>query len=215
MPGNNVTILVVDARNHVRTAIVYALASQSEPKLVVTAQNYAEAEEQAAQLCPDIVWLEMNIGQADGIAEIRRLKNLSPNSRILAIADEEEEQEAFAAIMAGAQGYRSLGAIDPGEIASLVQVLTRDEYILHPGLLLHLMRRLRATALGESGKDPGSSAIQFGWEFNKLALLTARERQIFQSIGQGQSESDIAGSLHISQKSVRRHVRSILNKLDL
>jgi DNA-binding NarL/FixJ family response regulator len=49
----------------------------------------------------------MNSGHSDGIAEIRRLKKLSPASRIMAIADEQDEQEAFAAIMAGAQGYRS------------------------------------------------------------------------------------------------------------
>lgn len=211
MQVNNITVLVVDSRNHISIAIGQMLTPQPPIKLVVTVQNYAEAEEQAAQLCPDIIWLEMNTEQSNGIAEIRRLKNLSPNSRIIAIADEEEEQEAYAAIMAGAQGYGSLGDITPDEITSMVQMLCRDEFILHPKLLLNLMQRLRATALGEFG----SPALQLNGKFNKLAQLTTRERVIFQSIGQGQSENDIARSLHITQNAVRRHVRSILNKLSL
>jgi DNA-binding NarL/FixJ family response regulator len=103
----DMTVLVVDVHGLVRTTISQGLTSQPAIKLVITTQNYAEAEKQTEQLSPDIIWLEMYSGHSDGIAEIRRLKKLSPASRIMAIADEQDEQEAFAAIMAGAQGYRS------------------------------------------------------------------------------------------------------------
>lgn len=56
----------------------------------------------------------------EGIAEIGRLRKLSPESRIMALSDTEDEQEAFTAIMAGAQGYRSKQDIDPSEIMLLV-----------------------------------------------------------------------------------------------
>lgn len=141
------TVLVVDVHNLVRTTISQVLTSQPAVKLVITTQNYAESEKQTVQRSPDIIWLEMNIGHSDGIAEIRRLKKLSPASHIMAIADEQDEQEAFAAIMAGAQGYRSKQEIDPDEIISIIQRLCRDEFVLRPGLLTHLMQRFRAAVM--------------------------------------------------------------------
>ena len=90
----DMTVLVVDVHGLVRTTISQGLTSQPAIKLVITTQNYAEAEKQTEQLSPDIIWLEMNSGHSDGIAEIRRLKKLSPASRIMAIADEQDEQEA-------------------------------------------------------------------------------------------------------------------------
>lgn len=202
----NITVLVVDAHAHIRAAVNRALTSQPAIKLVVTAQDYTEAEKQTAQLLPDIIFLEMNIGRSDGIAEIHRLKKLSPASRIMAIADEEDEQEAFAAIIAGAQGYRSTQDIDPDEILSRIQMLCRDEFVLRPRLLIRLMQRLRAVVLGGSENASGSRRLQFGKEFNELAQLTAREREILQLISKGYCDRDIAKRLHISEKTVQKHV---------
>ena len=208
-------VLVADTSDHIRTMISRALTSQPAIKLVVTAQNNTEAEKQTAQLFPNIIWLEMSIGQSDGIAEIYRLKKLSPASRILAIADEEDEQQAFAAIMAGAQGYRSKKDIGPDEIISIIKMLLHGEFVLHPALLIRLMQRLRATALGGSEHISGSDALQFSREFNALAQLTAREREIFQLISQGYRDRDIARSLHISKKTVLKHVQNIMSKLGI
>ena len=213
MRMTKITVLVADARAHIRTAISQALSSQPATKLVVTAQDYAEAEQQAARLFPDIIWLEMNAGYPDGIAEIRRLKKISPASRIMAIADEEDEQEAFAAILAGAQGYCSTQDLDPDEIVSRVQMLCRDEFVLRPILLMRLMQRLRAAALWGSEKAPASRTPQISQEFSGLARLTAREREILELISQGHCDRDIARSLHISEKAVQKHVQSIMRKL--
>jgi chemotaxis response regulator CheB len=82
-----VSVLVVDDHALIRAAISQVLTSQPEVKLVVTAQDYTRAEEQAAQLFPDIIWLDMRIADADGVGEIRRLRKISPDSRLIALAD--------------------------------------------------------------------------------------------------------------------------------
>src|SRR5437763_9285212 len=104
---NSVSILVIDDHALVRAAIAQALNSRPEVKNVVMAKNYVEAEANASRSHPDIICLDMQIDQCDSIAEISRLRKLYPDSRILALTDVEDEQEAFAAIMTGAQGYRS------------------------------------------------------------------------------------------------------------
>lgn len=210
-----ITILVVDDHALVRSAIRHSLISQPEVKLVVTAHNYAEAEEQAVKLSPDIIWLDMHISHYDSIAEIRSLRKCSPDSRIIALDDVEDEEKAFAAIMAGAQGYRSKQDVDPGEIMSMISMICRDEYVLRPVLLTRLMQRLRDVAMPLWGSENTSGCRTFlrKAEFNGLMHLTTREREVLQLISQGYRDRDIAEGLHIAEKTVQKHVQNILSKL--
>jgi DNA-binding NarL/FixJ family response regulator len=146
LPGP-LTVLIVDDHALVRSAIGQVLAAQSEIEHIIMARNYADAEEQTAQLHPDIIWLDLHIANADSSAEIERLKKLSPASRIIALADIEDEQEAFAAIMAGAHGYRSKQDVHQDEIMPIIRRLCRNELILCTKLVIPLIRRLRAAAL--------------------------------------------------------------------
>src|SRR5712692_1715409 len=129
LPMRSITVLVVDDHALVRAAISQVLSSQPEIKHVVAVQDYPKAEEQVAKLYPDIILLDMHIARSDSIAEIRRLRKLSPDSRIMALADIKDEQEAFAAIMAGAQGYLSKEDVDPDDIMTMIQMLYRDELV--------------------------------------------------------------------------------------
>jgi DNA-binding NarL/FixJ family response regulator len=215
LPRRSITVLVVDDHALVRAAISQVLSSQPEIKCVVASQDYAKAEEQVAKLYPDIILLDMHIAHGDSIEEIRRLRKLSPDSRIMALADVENEREAFAAIMAGAQGYLSKQDVDPGDIIIMIQMLCRSELVLRPVLLMRLVQRLRAAALplwgseiGLSNRGRGSNAMLTG-----LVELTTREREILQLISQGYRDREIAGGLHLSEKTVQKHVQSILSKL--
>lgn len=213
-PGS-ITILVVDDHALIRSAISQALSQQAQVRLVATASDYVGAEEQLTQLRPELIWLDLHIASSHGIAEIPRLRRVAPNLRILALADEENEEEAFAAIMAGAQGYRSKQDVDADEIMEMISRLCRGEFILRPTLLARLLQRLRAAALplwgSENARGPGAHTVKN--HFDGLTQLTTREREILQLISQGYRDRDIAEGLHISEKTVQKHVQSILNKL--
>jgi DNA-binding NarL/FixJ family response regulator len=215
LPFRPVMVMVVDAHALVRSAMSQVLNSQSEIKLVVTVHDYTEAKELATQQHPDVIWLDMHIAHKNGIAEIRRLRQIAPAAHILAISDEEDEQESFEAIMAGAQGYCSKQDVDADDIMGIIRMLCRDEFVLSPGLLARLMQRLRAAAmpLWGSGNDLGSHGLLRHGKFDGLTQLTTREREILQLISQGCRDRDIAEGLHISEKTVQKHVQSILSKL--
>jgi|SRR6266516_6507702 len=210
-----VSVLVVDDHALIRAAISQILTPQSEVKLVAAAQNYTEAEALTAKLHPDIIWLDMHVSQGDSIAEIHRLRKLSPDSCIMALADVEDEQEGFAAIMAGAQGYRSKQDVNSEDIMAMIQAIYRGEFVLRPELLTRLMQRLRAAAMPLWGSEngPGNRALLRSGKSNPLAYLTEREREVLQLISQGFRDREIAQGLHISEKTVQKHVQSILGKL--
>ncbi len=210
-----ITVLIVDDHPLVRSAISQALTSQSEVERVVMAQNYTEAEAQVARAYPDIIWLDLHMARGNSSEEISRLRQLTPASRILALADVEDEQEAFAAIMAGAQGYRSKQDVDLGEIMTIIHKLCRGEFVLRPELLTRLMQRLRMAALPlwESENGLGHHPLGGTSASTVLAQLTLREREILLLISQGNRDREVAARLHISQKTVQKHVQSILSKL--
>lgn len=210
-----ITVLIVDDHALVRSAISLVLAPRPEIQLVVVAQNYIEAEAQASKHNPDVIWLDLHIARFDGIAEIYRLRKLAPTTSIIALADVEEEQEAFAAIMAGAQGYCSKQDINPDDVPEMIDAVHRGQFVLRSELLTHLMQRLRAAAMPLWGSEnrSGTRALLRDAEYNGLTQLTAREREILQLISQGYRDRDIAEGLHISEKTVQKHVQSILNKL--
>jgi len=214
LPGP-LTILIVDDHALVRSALSQVLTSQPEVKRILMAVDYAEAEQQTARLQPQIIWLDLHIAHADSSAEISRLRQLAPACRIMALTDVEDEQEAFATIMAGAQGYGSKEDVGPEEVMPMIHRLCRDEFVLPPRLVTYLMQRLRTAALPlwDSDKTPGRHPLIRSATSMGLAQLTAREREILQLISQGYRDREIAGGLHISEKTVQKHVQSILSKL--
>ncbi len=179
------------------------------------AQDYTEAEAQITRAHPDIIWLDLHMARSESIAEISRMRRLVPAARIMALADVEDEQEAFDTIMAGAQGYRSQQDVDLAEIMTIIHQLCRGEFVLRPELLTRLMQRLRAATLllWESENGSGRRPSLFAAASKGLAQLTLREREILQLISQGNRDREIAAGLHISERTVQKHVRSILSKL--
>ncbi len=215
LPMRSITVLIVDDHALIRWAVSQSLTSQGEIRLVVTAKNYTEAEEQVAKLFPNIIWLDMHIDHSDSIEEVRHLRKLAPASRIMALTDEEDEQEAFAAIMAGVQGYRSKQDLDSSEIMTIIHMICRGEFVLSTALMPRLMQHLRAAALPlwESENGSGSRTLSRNTELNGLSQLTTRQREILQLISRGYRDRDIAKELHISENTVQKHVMNILDKL--
>jgi DNA-binding NarL/FixJ family response regulator len=209
------TILIVDDHPLIRSIMCQVLTGQSEVKRVLLAGSYAEAEQHTAHLCPEMIWLDLHIAGSDGLAEISHLRHLLPASCIMALTDVEDEQEAFAVIMAGAQGYRSKEDVGPEEILPIMHRLCRQEFELPPRLLVYLLQRLRAAALPlwESGNASARYLLRCNGVCPELAALTAREREILQSLYQGFRDREIAQELSISEKTVQKHVQSILSKL--
>ena len=209
------SILVVDDHALVCIAIQSMLTKHPDIKQVVTARNYGEAEAQAKKIQPDVIWLDIHVAESDGIEEIHRLKKLSPDARILVLADTENEQEALAAILAGAQGYRSQQDIDPEEIFTMIDTLYRDEFVLHPRLISYMLYHLRAVAIPTWNQHKRTiyQRSPHDTENDALAQLTARECEILKFISLGYRDRDIAKSLYISEKTVQKHVQSVLGKL--
>jgi DNA-binding NarL/FixJ family response regulator len=140
----------------------------------------------------------------DGIQATSRIRECSPNSRVLILTSFGEEEKVLPAIRAGAQGYL-LKDIPPDELVHAI----REAYLGRVQLHQEVARKLMSAVATQEEVSENRTAT------GSDNRLTAREQDVLHLISEGLSNRDIADKMYISEKTVKTHVSSILSKLHL
>jgi NarL family two-component system response regulator LiaR len=212
-PGRAIRVLIVDDHAVVRQGLRTFLELQDDVshgdlsalpiEVVGEASNGVEAVDLARRLQPDVVLLDLVMPGMDGIEATPRIVEESPGSRVLILTSFGDEDKVFPAIRAGAQGYL-LKDIAPNDLVQAVRAVYLDQVQLHPEVARTLMSAVAAK------EEPAAVP--------RAALpddLTERELEVLRLIASGLNNREIAGTLVISDKTVKSHVSSILGKLHL
>jgi DNA-binding NarL/FixJ family response regulator len=185
-----IRILVVDDHPVVRDGLVLILSTQADFSVVGQAESGRKALELAPTLNPDVVLLDLEMPEMDGVQVLQELRILYPQVRVLVFTAFDTDERILGAIQAGAQGYMLKGA-------------ARDE----------LFRAIRTIHAGGSLIQPLVEAK--GDEQSGLPeKLTLRELEVLQRMAQGFQNKEIALQLNISERTVKFHVSAILRKLN-
>ena len=196
---DRISVLIVDDHAVLRYGLKSLLDLQEEIELVGEAANGQEAVEQVRQLVPDVVLMDLAMPEMDGIEATRRIRALSPSTKIVVLTSFRDDENVFSAIKAGAMGYL-LKNIGPADLVKAIVAAYHGETQLHPEIAKQLM--------DEFILKPTQPATPIG-------ELTGRELAVLRLVAQGQRNRDIAQNLVISEKTVKTHVSNILSKLHL
>ena len=193
-------ILIVDDHPIVREGLRMRISSQNDMEVCGEAANTAEALAWARKDPPDLVTVDISLGDDSGLDLILRLKAQGCGSKILVLSAHDDMLYAERALKAGANGY-----IGKGEAQSNILIALR--LVLDGGCYLspELNRQLISRALGVAG--PAASS--------PVDALSNRELQVFQMIGRGLSSKAIAAQLHLSPNTIESHREKIKIKLSL
>ncbi len=197
-PRDRVRILIVDDHAVVRQGLITFLELQDEIEVVGEASNGKEAIQRVKELEPDVVLMDLVMPIMDGLTAIKEIKLMRPETEILALTSFADDEKVFTAIRSGATGYL-LKDVQPHELVKSVLAADRGEVQLHPEVAKKLMHEVVAPAK----------------EADSLDELTEREREVLGLLGHGMSNKEIAYKISVSEKTVKAHVSSILNKLNL
>lgn len=192
-----ITVLIVDDHALVRQGLRTFLELHDDIEVVGEASNGAEAVEQTRQLLPEVVLMDLVMPEMDGIAATRQIRDLSPDTKVIALTSFSGDDKVFPAIKAGASGYL-LKDVSPSDLVDAVRATHRGETQLHPDIARKLMDQV-AHRTEEPTPDE----------------LTERELEVLRLIAGGLSNREIAKELVISEKTVKTHVSNILSKLHL
>jgi NarL family two-component system response regulator LiaR len=139
--------------------------------------------------------MDLVMPELDGIGAIRRIREVAPSTRVIALTSFADDEKVFPAIKAGAAGYL-LKDVRPADLADAVRKASRGEALLAPSVAARLMQEV-------SGERPAPAG------------LTERELEVLRLIARGMSNKQIARELVVSEKTVKTHVSNILAKLHL
>ncbi|MFJ2873784.1 response regulator [Streptomyces sp. NPDC087298] len=195
--GTPVTLLIADDDEVTRSGLRTLLMAQPGITVVGEAADGVEAVDQARELRPDVVLMDVRMPRHNGIEATRQLlaESAAP-PKVVVITTFENDGYVTAALSAGASGF-VLKRRPVREIAEAVRVVAAGEAILFPAAL---RRMVAARPLGSAEALP-------------RAALTGREEEVLRSMATGLSNPEIAESLTVSLETVKTHVGNVLTKL--
>ena len=193
-------ILVAEDHPLFRKGMISLLSSVPEFEVVGEAATGEEAVTRAADLQPDVVLMDLQMPNVNGIEATRRILLESPNIRILVVTLFEDEDSVFMALRAGARGY-VLKDADEEEMVHAIRAVGRGEAIFSPNVATRVLAYFAAP-------QPTAPPQAF-------PTLTDREREILHLIAQGYPNPAIAKQLHLSTKTVGNYVSNIFTKLQV
>ncbi len=195
-----IRLLLVDDHAVVRSGLRMLLQAQPDMRIVGEAESGAEAIHQVRLHQPDVVLMDIQMPNMNGIEATREIKKMSADTAVLALTMHEDDQYFFEMLRAGASGYVPKRAA-PDELVSAIRTVSQGQVFLYPTLAARLVQ----SYLGQPPTADTPPAEE----------LTPREEQVLTLIAEGLTNPEIADKLVISAKTVDRHRENIMRKLNL
>lgn len=192
----SIRILVVDDHAIVREGLHGLISTEPGMTLAGEAADGVEAVKQAQAIKPDVILMDLSMPHMDGLMAINEIKRMDPEARILVLTSFGEDAKIFPALKAGARGYL-LKDSSPHDLLQAIRAVHRGEASLDSKVTRKLVDRVA---------QPTTSRIE---------LLTEREKDVLRLVANGLSNQDIADQLVTTERTVRSHVGTILEKLQL
>ena len=189
-----IRILVADDHPVVRDGLIAILSTQPDFIIVGQAATGTDVIRQVASLAPDVVLLDLEMPEMNGVQVLRQLRAEYPLAHALIFTAFDTDELIVQAVQAGAQGYLLKGA-PRDEIFRAIRLISAGGSLLGPVVASKLIHHVQSQELLETQR------------------LTGREMQVLHLLAQGKSNKEIAAALSITQRTVKFHVSSIMGKL--
>jgi DNA-binding NarL/FixJ family response regulator len=193
-----IKILIVDDHPVVREGIGSMLKREADFKIVGEATNGSEAVEKARSLAPDVVLMDLRMPGMDGVEAITRIREEKPEIKFIILTTYSDDEYIFKGIAAGARAYLLKDA-PRDELFKAIRAVSRGESLIQPVVASRVLDKLAEL----SRKNPSAET------------LSEREIEVLRLMAKGVSNRDIADQLSITQSTVKTHITSIFQKLNV
>ena len=202
-----IRVLLADDQGLFREGLHTLLSVQADVEVVGEAANGAEAVALAHELRPDVVLMDVQMPELDGVAATRQLQTSQPECRVILLTTFDDDEYVFEGLRAGALGYL-LKDVPSERLLEAIRAAARGESFLQPSVAAKVVAEFARLARQAPANDAARRAVQALPE-----PLTEREMEILRLVADGASNKEIAGRLFLAEGTVKNHVTSLLGKL--
>jgi DNA-binding NarL/FixJ family response regulator len=205
-------IVIIDDHQLFREGVKRILDFEKDFEVVAEGTDGSEVLSIVEQYKPDVVIMDINMPNINGIEATRQLVKTYPDTKVLILSIHDDENYVTHALQTGAMGYL-LKEMDADALIEAVKVVAEGGSYLHPKVTHNLVKEYRRLAAEDkSGASKGQQKQEVRLP---LHLLTRRECEVLQLLADGKSNRGIGEALFISEKTVKNHVSNILQKMNV
>ena len=197
---SKIRVLIVDDHALVRLGLITLVNDQANMEVVGEAGNATEAVRGVERLQPEVVLMDIRMPGEGGIEATRQICARFPRTKVVILTSFADDELVMRAIQAGAAGY-VLKEADNAELLRAISAAAEGKSALDPTVTMRVLAQVR-----EQGRRAEEDAFRD---------LTEGEMNILAELTRGKTNAEIAQALSLSEKTVRNHVSTILEKLDL
>ena len=199
---DRIRVVIADDHPIVRMGLAIVLDQENDLEVVGQASNGKEAVSLARDLRPDVILMDLQMPEMNGVEAIKKISQEFPNVETIILTTFDTDEYIFSGIEAGAKAYL-LKDSPPDEVIKAIRTVSSGESLIQPSVARRLMDRLSDQSLAPVAKQPPES------------ILSPREREVLQLVAKGGSNKSIAADLFIGESTVKTHIIHIFNKLDV
>ena len=197
---NPVRVLIVDDHEVVRVGLRTLLNRAGTIEVIGEAATVEEAVEKTQSLLPDVVLLDVRLGDANGFDACRQIQKLERDVKVLVLTSFADDNVIIEAISAGADGYL-LKEINRDALVSAIEKVASGQSILDPAVTGRVFGKVQSLM-----QNPGG---------NKLTLLSAQEKKVLALVAEGKTNKEAAAAMGLSDKTIKNYFSNILDKLQM
>jgi two-component system nitrate/nitrite response regulator NarL len=191
--------IIVDDHVLFREGLASIISSEPDIEIAGMAGTVQEAVELSQSVKPDVILMDFNLPDGTGAEASRLILEDHPECKVIFLTMSEKDEDLFAAIRSGARGYL-LKNMRPQKLVAAIRSVQKGEAALSRLMTMHVMEELSRTEPTHYTED---------------VTITLREIDVLKAIAAGLSNQEISQQLYISENTVKSHVHSILEKLNL
>lgn len=203
MTKNTIRLLIVDDHTLFREGLQAIFLSVDDIEVVGEAATGEDAIQQTQTLKPDVILMDIQMGDVNGIEASKRILETLPETKIIMLTMLEDSESLFAAMVAGARSYVLKGT-DKAEVLKIIRAVAGGEILFGAAIANRVTNYFRNLNAASSTRNTPTTPFP---------ELSERELEVLDLIARGFNNHEIAEQLHVSVKTVSNHISNIFSKL--